>query len=156
MFFVFKFHKYIVENGGIFMQVSLNTYKPYTTQYSNVQTQKQKQNQPTFKSGGWSEFYEIDYRDDTSLTELEKWKGLGSACKTLTVEAFRAIFDLPPKEKKRPPLLLSPEEFKEYRDKYYEGTDFEGLSPEEYLPPEPPEKVMHFDDYPSIDLFCDD
>ena len=133
------------------MQISLNTYKPYTTQYYNIQ--HKQQNQTTFKSGyGAEEFGLIDNPDLPPRSNAERWKNLAIALKEMTIDQYKYMHDIYPEKK---PLLFTPEECQKYRELYYKDTDFEGLQPEEYLPPKPEEKVLTDDDFDSIDYTFD-
>ncbi len=116
------------------MQVSLNTYRPYIRQ-NNIQQQKQ----PAFKSGyGAEEFGLIDNPDLPPRSESERWKNLAQAVKMMTIDQYKYMHDIFPKKK---PLLFTPEECQRYQAAFYEGTDFEGLTPEEYLPPKPEPEI---------------
>lgn len=132
------------------MKISFNTYKPYANARLQNNNQANKQQNPTFKSGyGAEEFDMIDNPDIPTRSNLERWKNIGKAIKMMTVDHYKYVNEIFPKEK---PLLFTPEECKKYRDAFYEGTEFEGKDPSEYLPPKP---SSDSDEYYSID-YSDD
>ncbi len=115
------------------MQVSFNTYKPFT--YHNRLNNQPKQNTaPHFTSGyGADDWGYVDESELECCSESERWRNIGQAIKMMTVDAFKEAYCRDPKPK---PLLYSPEECKKAREEYYKGTDLEGVDTSNRLPKE--------------------
>ena len=127
------------------MRISFNTYKPYT--YPNKLNNQQQNKQPSFKSGyGAEEFDLIDNPDLPPRSNSERWKNLAKSIKMMTVDQYKYANNIFPEEK---PLLYTPEECQRFREAFYEGTEFEGKDPSEFLQPKK-EETFDEEDY-SID-----
>ena len=133
------------------MQISLNTYKPYTQNYNALnQTKSVQKHNINFTSGyGAEEFNVIDNPDLTPRSNGERWRNIAKAIKMMTIDHYKETHGIFP-EKPKP--LFTEEEFKKYRDSFYEGTDAEGMDPEDLVPGNPYDEYI-IDDYsPASDV----
>lgn len=133
------------------MQISFNTYKPYT---QNYRAQQPLQNKTTrnvnFTSGyGAEEFNVIDNPDLTPRGNWERWCNIAKAIKMMTIDHYKETHDIFP-EKPKP--LFTEEEFKKYRDSFYEGTDAEGMDTKDLVPGNPFDKYVTDNYSPLSDL----
>ncbi len=141
-----------MERGS--MHISFNTYKPYTSNYNinnkpaNLNSHKQNSG-VNFTSGyGAEEFDLIDNPDLTPRSNGERWRNIASAIKGLTIDAYREAHGYP----KKPEPLFTPEEFKQYRDSFYEGTDAEDVdNTKDLVPGNPYDKFIKDDDFSPLD-----
>lgn len=130
------------------MQVSLNTYKPYTQSYGI--NNKQQNKNINFKSGyGAEEFTPVDNPELPTHTESERWRNILEGIKMMTIDHYKETHYISPK---KPAPLFTPEEAQQLRREYYKGTPLEGKDPNEWTPEEPEENpnrpyMDEFDDY---------
>lgn len=112
------------------MQVSFNTYKPYTqnSKLNNVSEQKQNKN-INFTSGYGAEDWDtIDNPNLPTRTNTERWKNIAKGIKMMTIDQIKYMYGIYPKP---PKPLFTPEEIKKHQEEFYE--DSEPMSEEENL-----------------------
>lgn len=111
------------------MQVSFNTFRPYTQNYKiNNNHQNPKQN-IQFTSGYGAEDWEpIDNPNLPLNTNAERWKNIAQGIKMMTIDQYKYSHDIFPK---KPKPLYTPEEIKARQESFYD--DVETLDEDENL-----------------------
>ena len=130
------------------MRISSNFANPYLYRTNNPNNnQKSSNNRLNFTSGyGAEEFNVIDNPDLTPRGNGERWRNIAKAIKMMTVDAYRESHGIYPN---KPQLLFTPEESKELRNSFYEGTDVEDLDPESLVPKRT--RDVDFSDFDDVD-----
>ncbi len=104
------------------MQVSFNTYKPYTQNYKHNINNNQKQNKNIqFTSGyGAEEWDTIDNPDLPSHTNAERWRNIAEGIKMMTIDQYKYAHGIYPKQ---PKPLFTKEEIEKYQKAFYEDVE---------------------------------